>query len=806
MKPFFTRRRRSDRERLRIMVDTNPTGPLPDSTPRSLIRELSMDLPPARGTQNELSIRVEGHFDGSYSLSIVNRRLTLGLSSQPSASVVIVPRETIQKNGLSDVALRDRRRLEPLMDDSDHSRDVAIYHHYPMITGIDPTLGTPVLLFFWEETVVPEEMIETINGEYQAVLVASWVVRKALIDSGCVRPIFVIPIPIESIGEVGPAVSAKDPFVFLHVSSCFPRKGVDVLMVAFDRLLEVQPDAELVIKTFPNPHNQISELLERLVRPEHRDRIRIIDDYFTDDQMATLYRSSNAMVLPSRGEGLNLPAIEAILHGLPVVTTGYGAHTDYLSGDASFLVNYRFSRADSHVSTRGSVWANPDAEDLVRQCGNVIHASHETGGINVEPSRQAIQDRFVGEAVAVKILDTLRFIAGDALPRPRKLSMITFMTTWDEACGIAEYTKHIVLPLLQDGVSVSILAPSYYKKGNSDMAFLDTESVRPIWQREYPVPPQELSSSPDPIWLQYHPGFYPLSNGYREAIRNATRRYFLRIITLHSTQEFLFQPESSRRFTSETLNEFYRVVVHTIDDLNVLKTLGVTDNVTLLPHGVSRRDIKPPARSRGLTVGSFGFLFPHKNIHALIDSFRLYLDKLADEENEARLILVNSVHPSPVSQEYKQLCDQRIRKNNLQEKVDFFSEFVSEKQLVELLSQCDVVVLPYGDTTESASGAVRTALSICPSVAVTPARIFDDVRDSVFTLRGSGTGAITTFLEQFHKGSYTDMYQDIHKNRESWLADHDWNRLAERHKQLVNAGLADLEIIERIASERKTYT
>jgi hypothetical protein len=44
---------------------------------------------------------------------------------------------------------------------------------------------------------------------------------------------------------------------FLHVSSCFPRKGADVLVRAFASGFSARDPIELVIKTFPNPHNMI---------------------------------------------------------------------------------------------------------------------------------------------------------------------------------------------------------------------------------------------------------------------------------------------------------------------------------------------------------------------------------------------------------------------------------------------------------------------------------------------------------------------------------------------------------------------
>ena len=56
-------------------------------------------------------------------------------------------------------------------------------------------------------------------------------------------------------------------------------------------------------------------------------------------QLAELYRSCNAFVLPSRGEGYGLPYLEASLCGLPVIGTKVSAIKDILSSDNSLLVD-----------------------------------------------------------------------------------------------------------------------------------------------------------------------------------------------------------------------------------------------------------------------------------------------------------------------------------------------------------------------------------------------------------------------------------------------------------------------------------
>ena len=59
-----------------------------------------------------------------------------------------------------------------------------------------------------------------------------------------------------------PVDFARGTFDFVHVSSCFPRKAADVLVEAFCReLYESSDRVRLIIKTFPNPHNNVEEIV-----------------------------------------------------------------------------------------------------------------------------------------------------------------------------------------------------------------------------------------------------------------------------------------------------------------------------------------------------------------------------------------------------------------------------------------------------------------------------------------------------------------------------------------------------------------
>jgi len=65
-------------------------------------------------------------------------------------------------------------------------------------------------------------------------------------------------------------------FKFLHISSGFPRKGVDILLEAYSQLFSIDDDVTLIIKTFPNEHNIVADEVKRI--SEKRNSPEIVLD------------------------------------------------------------------------------------------------------------------------------------------------------------------------------------------------------------------------------------------------------------------------------------------------------------------------------------------------------------------------------------------------------------------------------------------------------------------------------------------------------------------------------------------------
>jgi glycosyltransferase involved in cell wall biosynthesis len=129
------------------------------------------------------------------------------------------------------------------------------------------------------------------------------------------------PVDVE---PVRPAALPGDdrPFV-VSVGTVEPRKNVELLVDAFDRLWADGEDARLVLVGREGWH--VEDLVARLrAHPELGDRL-VWAGWMPDAEVDWLYRNARAVAVPSRCEGYGLPVVEGLRRGAAVVSSTGGA-------------------------------------------------------------------------------------------------------------------------------------------------------------------------------------------------------------------------------------------------------------------------------------------------------------------------------------------------------------------------------------------------------------------------------------------------------------------------------------------------
>lgn len=124
------------------------------------------------------------------------------------------------------------------------------------------------------------------------------------------------------------------PYVFF-LGTVEPRKGLDVLLAAFDTLSRAEPRAELWLAG--QSGWGLQHLDAEIAGHPAASRIRRLG-FIGDEMLPALFRQSRVVAYPSRGEGFGLPVLEALACGAFVVTTKDTVMAD-VAGSAASLVD-----------------------------------------------------------------------------------------------------------------------------------------------------------------------------------------------------------------------------------------------------------------------------------------------------------------------------------------------------------------------------------------------------------------------------------------------------------------------------------
>ncbi|MFN2288606.1 MAG: glycosyltransferase [Chromatocurvus sp.] len=701
---------------------------------------------------------IEGPFDSTYSLALVNRELARALQRQ-GVQVMLKSSEGPGPFEPDPEFMAANPDLSAMLAAASNPPDTTSRNMYP--PRVDDMRDTLPGLhsYAWEETGFPRAYVKSFNDVLRYLTVTSDHVRKIMIDNGVFVPAYTVGNGIDHFEQISPEPVSELPEagrLFLHVSSCFPRKGADALLAAWARAFTSRDDVALLIKSFPNPHNDIADQITAL-RLAHPDLapIHLIDGDLSGGQMRTLYGACDVAVFPSRAEGFGLPVAEALLMGKPVLTTGWSGQMDFADLPLVQTIDYRFEQTGSHLETGLSMWADPDLDhmtDLMRQAAKTP-APTDTERTQ---TREALLERFSWDKVADRSVAALRHAALRPQPVPPRAGWVT---TYNARCGIATYSEHLIRYL---GLPVHVLAAHTNEPVMPDTS-LD-EPVTRCWTEGRDDDFADLLSAIQAedlqtVLIQFNYGFFNFAHlaTLIETLKEDGRQV---LMTLHATDDSPHPSKTQLASIREALARCDRILVHKVSDANRMKALGLVENVALFPHGVLSMSTPPALRKRPetepFTIGSYGFFLPNKGLPELVEAVSI----LQAAGRNVRLRLINAEYPVGDSRDLIEEVKSQITHAGLSDVIEVETRFLPDETVLEMLSGCDLIVFGYQHSVESASGAVRYGLISGRPVAVTPLDIFSDVAPYCLELPGTTPAdmaqGIATIIDRIQGEDGTD--------------------------------------------------
>jgi glycosyltransferase involved in cell wall biosynthesis len=126
--------------------------------------------------------------------------------------------------------------------------------------------------------------------------------------------------------------------------------------------------------------------------------------------MSALHERGDCYVSLCRSEGWGLGAFDAAARGKPVIMTGYGGQTEFLSEDSAYRVDYRLVPVRAgffqHSYTPDQNWAEPDLDHASRLFRHVFENREEARRRGCALGKH-VRNSFDAGAVAKTFLDSI---------------------------------------------------------------------------------------------------------------------------------------------------------------------------------------------------------------------------------------------------------------------------------------------------------------------------------------------------------------------------------------------------------------
>jgi len=225
----------------------------------------------------------------------------------------------------------------------------------------------------WEGDKIPLSWIEEcLNPEIEYILVPSNHTKKAIentegFNKEISKKIKLIPHGV----DLNLFHSKEKPKDFTFIANkgfrnLQDRGGIQYLIKAYLEEFNIKENVNLIIKI--NPAYGIPDLNKIInqldIKNKESAKIKFLVDSIKYEKLVDLYNSGQVFVSPTRAESFNIPCIEAMACGLPVITTNFGGQTDFVNNNNGIIISGELEEIKHEINYEGIRWLTPNINEL----------------------------------------------------------------------------------------------------------------------------------------------------------------------------------------------------------------------------------------------------------------------------------------------------------------------------------------------------------------------------------------------------------------------------------------------------------
>jgi glycosyltransferase involved in cell wall biosynthesis len=246
--------------------------------------------------------------------------------------------------------------------------------------------GTKIIWYVFDLTKIPETEIASLIKNYDEIWVPSEWGRQILLQHAVpFSKIRVMPEGVDAQTHFPDPLSSKEEngrVRLLQIGKFETRKSYYESVMSINKAFGNPENVEYFVKCdWLKGNESLQHGMENLVFGHCRASTYTITGNVSAEEMIRLYRSADAFLFPSKGEGWGLPLLEALACGVPCLATNYSGQSEYLKDVEGLYLSLDFTLSPMNCPDTKNrlprpendwgLWAVADQDDFamkLRQC------------------------------------------------------------------------------------------------------------------------------------------------------------------------------------------------------------------------------------------------------------------------------------------------------------------------------------------------------------------------------------------------------------------------------------------------------